>query len=60
MAMKWWTEGVDERLIQEKGASSIEYAIIAGAIALVVIVAVGLLGETLRDILQRVVDDFPK
>ncbi|NTU42909.1 MAG: Flp family type IVb pilin, partial [Nitrospirales bacterium] len=42
------------------GASSIEYALIAGGIALVLFGVVFLLGEALLDIFQRVVDEFPK
>ncbi len=45
---------------REDGASSIEYAIIAGGIALVIIVAVGLLGGTLQGIYEMIVDKFPK
>lgn len=44
----------------EDGASSIEYAILASLIALVIVSAVGILGINLNSLFQLVVDRYPK
>ena len=40
----------------EKGASAVEYALIAGLIAVVIIAAVTLLGTDLRDTFTKITD----
>ena len=43
----------------EEGASSVEYAILASLIALVIVSAVGLLGFNLKSLFQLIVDRYP-
>jgi Flp pilus assembly pilin Flp len=45
--------------INEDGASSVEYAILASLIALVIVFAVGLLGFNLKSLFQLIVDRYP-
>jgi Flp pilus assembly pilin Flp len=45
---------------REEAASSVEYAILASLIALVIVSAVGLLGFNLRSLFQLVADHYPK
>jgi pilus assembly protein Flp/PilA len=44
----------------EDGASSVEYAILASLIALVIVSAVGILGVNLKSLYQLVVNNYPK
>ena len=43
----------------EDGASSVEYAILASLIALIIVSAVGLLGFNLKSLFQLLVDRYP-
>jgi pilus assembly protein Flp/PilA len=43
----------------DDGASSIEYAILASLIAVVIVSAVGILGISVRSLFQLVVDRYP-
>ncbi len=43
----------------EDGASSIEYAILASLIAVVIVSAVGILGIKVNSLFQLVVDNYP-
>ncbi|QGZ96439.1 Flp family type IVb pilin [Terricaulis silvestris] len=46
-------------LTDENGTTSIEYAVIAGLIAMVVIVTVGLIGEEVGAVFTNVAAGFP-
>ena len=53
--------GVFSRLsFNEDGVSSIEYAILASLIALVIVSAAGILGINVRSLFQMVVDNYPR
>jgi pilus assembly protein Flp/PilA len=43
----------------EEGVTSIEYALIASLIAMVIVVTVTALGSTVKDLYQSVVSAFP-
>lgn len=43
----------------ERGATAIEYGLIAGLIAVVIITSVGLIGNDLRDVFQNIADTLP-
>lgn len=43
----------------DRGATAVEYGLLVGLIAVVIIVAVGLLGGTLGDLFQSVNDSLP-
>jgi len=45
-------------LKNERGATAIEYALIAGGIAMAIVVIAGTLGETLSGAYQKVADLF--
>jgi pilus assembly protein Flp/PilA len=45
--------------INEDGASSVEYAILASLIALIIVSAVGILGVNVRSLFQLVVNNYP-
>ena len=47
-----------DRLKQEKGATAVEYGLMVGLIAVVIIAAVTLLGEQLRDLFTSVTDEL--
>ena len=44
-----------ERMREEKGATAVEYGLMVGLIAVVIIVAVTTLGTDLRDLFNRIV-----
>ncbi|MDO2933284.1 Flp family type IVb pilin [Paeniglutamicibacter sulfureus] len=44
---------------EEKGATAVEYGIMVGLIAVVIIAAVGFLGEDIRGLFQQVVTAIP-
>jgi pilus assembly protein Flp/PilA len=46
-------------LSDERGTTAIEYAVIAGLIAMAVIVTVGLIGEDLNETFTNVAAGFP-
>ncbi|MFA5353859.1 MAG: Flp family type IVb pilin [Thermodesulfovibrionales bacterium] len=48
-AMAWWHVQRD-RLSSEEGSGAVEYALITGLIAVVIIVAVGALGTRVSDV----------
>jgi pilus assembly protein Flp/PilA len=48
-----------ERMREEKGATAVEYGLMVGLIAVVIIVAVTALGGELRDLFQAIVDRLP-
>ena len=43
----------------EKGATAVEYGLMVGLIAVVIIAAVVLLGEELRDLFTSITDELP-
>lgn len=43
----------------ERGATAIEYGLIAGLIAVVIITSVGLIGNDLRDVFQNIANTLP-
>ena len=43
----------------EDGASSIEYAILASLIAVIIVSAVGILGIKVNSLFQLVIDNYP-
>jgi pilus assembly protein Flp/PilA len=43
----------------EEGASSVEYAILASLIALIIVSAVGVLGFNVRSLFQLIVNNYP-
>ncbi len=47
-------------LFSEKGATSIEYALIAGLVFLAIVLAVSDLGISVGNLFQRVGDHFPQ
>jgi pilus assembly protein Flp/PilA len=46
-------------LTDERGTTSLEYAVIAGLIAMVIIVAVGLIGDEVGTVFTNVEAGFP-
>jgi pilus assembly protein Flp/PilA len=44
---------------EEKGATAVEYGLMVGLIAVVIIAAVVLLGEELRDLFTSITDELP-
>ena len=51
--------GLPARLHDERGATAVEYALMAGLIALVIIVAVTLLGTNLSALFETVANNPP-
>ena len=47
-------------LFSEKGATSIEYALIAGLLFLAIVLAVSDLGTNAGNLFQRVADNYPQ
>ncbi len=47
-------------LFSEKGATSIEYALIAGLIFLAIVLAVSDLGTSVGNLFQKVADSYPQ
>jgi pilus assembly protein Flp/PilA len=43
----------------EKGATAIEYGLLAGLIAVVIITSVGLIGQDLKDVFQNIAESLP-
>lgn len=43
----------------ERGATAIEYGLIAGLIAVVIITSVGLIGTDLRDVFENIANTLP-
>ncbi len=54
------TQGVRQFLSNEQGATAIEYGLLAGLIAVVIIVAVTTIGTNLKTIFQMVADCLAK
>lgn len=46
-------------LKNEEGATAIEYGLLAGLIAVVIITAVGLIGQDLKDVFQNIAESLP-
>ncbi len=51
---------IGQFFISEKGATSIEYAIIASMISIVIFFAAVRIGTSVHNLYQRVADSFPK
>lgn len=47
LAVRYW---LHDRIDSDRGASAVEYGLLVGLIAAVIVVAVGVLGGTLRDV----------
>lgn len=58
VSMMAFVAGVKERMASEKGATMVEYGIMVALIAVIVMVAVGPLGEAIFDLFQGVTTDI--
>ena len=55
--VRWF--GLRERLVEERGATAVEYAIMLGFIAAVIVVAVAYLGQVTNNQFEKVTFDPP-
>lgn len=53
------TKFITRFLKDEEGATAIEYGLLAGLIAVVIITSVGLIGQDLKDAFQNIAESLP-